>query len=176
LLINLPSTPGLKRYLPEEGAGTRDLIQNAGKESPNWPKYGADSNVEQVPDYLEELKGATFFEIVSYPQEFQRTRKAATCTELHDLDIRSAAVCADGDKCNGFVLADYRLIIKIKPDLGPSGKRFTIVKPSECKVTQTLVHDIKNCEVDGELQNHIITKVADLSPPPPLPAYLMCPR
>jgi hypothetical protein len=172
-LINPQSIAGVKRYLPEEGAGTRDLINEASKQKLNWPKYGENNNVQQVPDYLEELTDDTFVEIVSYPQHSHKTRKAAAGPELAQLGIKSAVICADGADCDHLIPADYRLIIKLKPEHGPTGQRLIIFKRSECKIAESLVKDISNCVVTGDISKHIVTKVADVTPPPALPAYLL---
>lgn len=48
-------------------------------------------------------------------------------------------------------------------------------KRGECKVASALVKEITNCEVTGEVENQIITKVADSQAKFDLPPYLSCP-
>jgi hypothetical protein len=168
--IESASVSTLKRYFPEAGTGTRALLDKENKGPINWP------GAEQVPGYIEELTGNfPFIEIVSYPQLSRETTKAASCSQLRQMGINGAVICANSDKCDHLILADYVLAIKVLPNFGAGSNQYLISNAAECEIAQALApHEIVNCKLFGDPQNHIVRVDATQSSSSNFLGYLEC--
>ena len=150
--IQNKSPEGMKRYYPEEGAGTRSLLDRAAKNPLQWP------NVDEVPGYIEDLNDkGSFVELVSYPQMSRVSKTAASCAQLQQMQIRGALVRTESLESDHLLLADYAVVMKVARDEVAGPDMYLITNSAECQLAQALApKDIQDCRIFGTPVDHIL--------------------